>query len=105
MKKTYKSYLHALSIVAVGDGWSKHISFKPDFVDVHGNRGCVYSTEDKELQQAIEKNPKFNAKGMFSFFTNDVEEPTETVITDDAANPGTAEPTPVKKRASRKKQK
>lgn len=71
MKKTYKSKLHGFNFyVKIGDKLT-NVEFEKSFIGLGSVIGCSFSTEDKEMQKAIEANSGFGSV----FWTNDVEEP------------------------------
>ena len=56
------------------------VEFSWDIINPRsGLRGCSFTTDDVELQKALEKHEYFNRKMQPSFWTDDVEKPTEEV--------------------------
>ena len=70
MEKTYKTKLHGYSIAVEIDGKKKSVIFKRDFIGISSLIGCVYKTEDTELQKALEAHRDFGQ----IFWTDDVED-------------------------------
>ncbi|MBE6319393.1 MAG: hypothetical protein E7075_00350 [Bacteroidales bacterium] len=87
MLKKYKSKMTALRIlVKVGDNIVP-VEFGWDLIYANsGIRGCSFSTDDVELQKALEKHEYFNRALQPSFWTDDKEE--EAPIPDDVVNDG-----------------
>lgn len=69
MLKKYKSKLRGYNLFINVNGVSKDIEFKKGFV-ISSLIGCVYITDDKATQEAIEAHPEFNDK----FWTDNKEE-------------------------------
>lgn len=70
MNKTYKTKYHGFNIIVTVNGEKKNLTFKRDFIGIATMIGCIYSTDDVELQKAIEAHKGFNK----DFWTDDVEE-------------------------------
>lgn len=62
MKKLYKNRRPSTNILVTVNGTVKSIEFTPDVIFDWGLRGCSYITEDKDIQQAIERHPFFSDK-------------------------------------------
>lgn len=60
--KTYKSKRYAkLSIVVFTSAGPKHIDFANGYINNHGLRGGIYTTDDEELQRLIEQHRDFKS--------------------------------------------
>lgn len=79
MTKTYKSQMNSLRIlVKVGEEIIP-VAFGWDLIYPNSSvRGCSFTTDDVELQKALESHECFNRKLQPSFWTDDVEEVKET---------------------------
>lgn len=75
MTKTYKSQMTSFRIlVNVGDEIVP-VAFGWDLIYPNSSiRGCSFTTDDVELQKALESHEYFNRKLQPSFWTDDVEE-------------------------------
>lgn len=72
MKKVYKSKLRGLNVyIPVGDKLC-NVEFKKGYI-YYSIVGCLYVTEDVEIQKSLEAHPKFN----HGFWTDDKEEVVE----------------------------
>jgi hypothetical protein len=69
MKKTYKSKLRAYNIYVELNGSMVDVEFRKAFV-INSLVGCAFSTENKDLQNAIESHHEYGLK----FWTDDKEE-------------------------------
>lgn len=69
MTKTYKSKLSGLSIYVDINGSMVYVGFKKGFV-FSSMRGCTFTTDDKDMQKAIESHKDFNRL----FWTDDKEQ-------------------------------
>lgn len=56
------------------DGVNKRIDFKQTTISDSGIVGCIYTTDDKAVQKAIEANERFNSGYRNQVWTDDVEE-------------------------------
>ena len=79
MKKKYKNRRPATNILVNVNGAIKSIEFAPAVIEYWGLRGCAYTTEDKEIQAAIEVHPFFGKDGLDGIWTDDVEPKAEKV--------------------------
>ena len=70
MIKTYKTRKTGYRIIAYTPNGSVPVSFKRGYIGISTIIGCTYTTEDKELQKAIEAHPEFGSV----FWTDDKEE-------------------------------
>ena len=93
MTKTYKSQMTSFRIlVNVGDEIVP-VAFGWDLIYPNSSiRGCSFTTDDVELQKALESHEYFNRKLQPSFWTDDVEE-----VIDDAKEEVQDEPKKVKR--------
>lgn len=74
MKKKYKCRLSASSLLVTVKGKVIRCELEPDVIDKFGTRGCSFTTEDKDLQHAIEHSPRFRRdERLDSVWTDDVE--------------------------------
>lgn len=75
MTKTYKSQMTSFRIlVNVGDEIVP-VAFGWDLIYPNSSiRGCSFTTDDVELQKALESHEYFNRKLQPNFWTDDVEE-------------------------------
>lgn len=67
MRKTYKAHTLLSITVNLGNGYYRHISF-----DSNSNGTSTYSTNDEDIQKAMEKHPKF---GKYFTVENEPEKP------------------------------
>lgn len=74
MFKKYKSISNSLSILVSVGGEVRNVDFEWDIVDTTGRRGCSFSTDDIELQKALERHEYFRRKLRPSFWTDDVDD-------------------------------
>lgn len=81
MTKTYKSQMTSLRIlVNVGDEIVP-VAFGWDLIYPNSSiRGCSFTTDDVELQKALESHEYFNRKLQPNFWTDDVEDVVETNV-------------------------
>lgn len=68
MKKTYKTKYRGFNIYVDVNGVSQNVEFKKGII-YYTTVGCLFTTEDKDLQAAIENHRKFGV----DFWTDDVE--------------------------------
>ena len=59
MKKKYICRLSATNILVKVNGVVKSLEFDPAVVTDYGLRGCAYSTEDVNIQSAVEHHQQF----------------------------------------------
>lgn len=79
MVKKYKSKMNTLRILAKVGKELIPVEFKWDLIYSNsGVRGCSFTTDNVELQKALESHEYFNRKMQPSFWTDDVEEVKET---------------------------
>lgn len=79
MTKTYKSQMTSLRILAKVGEEIIPVAFGWDLIYPNSSvRGCSFTTDDVELQKALESHECFNRKLQPSFWTDDVEEVKET---------------------------
>lgn len=69
MIKTYKTKFRGYNIIVKVNGENKNINFQRGFI-ISSLRGSLFTTDDKELQKAIEAHRDFNIE----FWTDDKEE-------------------------------
>ena len=75
MVKKYKSKMNTLRILAKVGEELIPVEFKWDLIYSNsGVRGCSFTTDNVELQKALESHEYFNRKMYPSFWTDDVEE-------------------------------
>jgi hypothetical protein len=75
MVKKYKSKMNTLRILAKVGEELIPVEFKWDLIYSNsGVRGCSFTTDDVELQKALESHEYFNRVMQPSFWTDDVEE-------------------------------
>lgn len=63
-----------LGVLVDIDGKKKRIDFTQSTIDCSGRIGCLYVTEDKKEQKAIESLDRFNSGYRNQIWTEDVEE-------------------------------
>lgn len=111
MKKTYKSKLHLNNFLVNYNGEIIRVEMNPDVISKYGLRGCSFTTEDVELQKAIEAHPGFNNGREDGFWTEDVEDNSFADAVDEMSIPAslieeaaslTEEPAPKKKTRQKK---
>lgn len=73
MKKKYKCRLSASSLLVKVRGKVVRCEFEPSVLSAYGLRGCAYSTEDKDIQYAIEHSHRFHCGGIEGIWTDDIE--------------------------------
>ena len=79
MVKKYKSKMRSMGLLVELRGEIISVIFNWDFIYPNSPmRGCSFSTDDPELQKALESHEYFNRKLQPSFWTDDVEEKKET---------------------------
>ena len=93
MKKTYKSKLRDFNVYIPINGKLTNVEFRKGYI-CYSIVGCLFTTEDGEIQKALEAHPKFNHK----FWTDDKEEVVETPAETPAE---TTEENPVEKKVKR----
>lgn len=74
MTKKYKCRLSASSLLVNVKGKVLRLEFEADVVSVYGLRGCSYTTDNIELQHAIERSKRFCSKQRDEIWTDDIEE-------------------------------
>lgn len=89
MLKKYKSKMTALRIlVKVGDNIIP-VEFSWDLIYANsGVRGCSFSTDNVELQKALESHEYFNRQLQPSFWTDDKEEEVAPIPEEEVVNMG-----------------
>lgn len=71
--------MHSMSVLAKVGERNVRVEFKWDLIYPNSAvRGCSFTTDDKELQKALEEHEMFNRKLEPNFWTDDVEEKKET---------------------------
>lgn len=83
MKKLYKCKRPATNILVTIDGKVRSLEFNPDVIETWGLRGCSFVTDDKVVQEAIEKHPYFATKGLDRIWTDDIEKVNEPTKADE----------------------
>jgi hypothetical protein len=79
MTKTYKSQMTSLRILVKVGKEIIPVAFGWDLIYPNSSvRGCSFTTDDVELQKALEAHECFNRKLQPNFWTDDVEEAKET---------------------------
>ena len=73
MKKKYNCRLSASSLLVKVKGNVIRCEFEPDVVNTFGMRGCSYTTENKDIQYAIEHSARFGKECIEGIWTDDVE--------------------------------
>lgn len=74
MLKKYKSKLSSLRIIVKAGDNIIPVEFGWDVISNVGARGCSFSTDNVELQKAIEQHEYFGRKMQPNFWTDDKEE-------------------------------
>lgn len=74
MLKKYKSKLSSLRIIVKAGDNIIPVEFGWDVISNVGVRGCSFSTDNVELQKAIEQHEYFGRKMQPNFWTDDKEE-------------------------------
>jgi hypothetical protein len=77
MLKKYKSKLSSLRIIIKAGDNIIPVEFEWDVISNVGARGCSFSTDNVELQKAIEQHEYFGRKMQPNFWTDDKEEVVE----------------------------
>lgn len=103
MKKKYKCRLSASSLLVNLKGKVIRLEFEPSVLSEFGLRGCAYTTDNKDLQYAIEHSARFNNHRKDEVWTDDKEPqiaaPVEVTVT-----PVVEEPKKVVRRVKAKKE-
>lgn len=73
MTKTYKCRLDFLGILVPYKGSYVHVNFERAVLSATGIRGCKYTTDDVELQKAIEAHKDFGTERKDGIWTDDIE--------------------------------
>lgn len=77
MKKKYKCKLSATSLLVSVNKQVLRLEFEPDVVNEFGLRGCSYTTDNKDIQRAIEFSKRFKSVLKDAIWTDDVEKKEE----------------------------
>ena len=77
MKKNYICRLSATNILVNINSVVKRVWFEPDIINGYGLRGCSYTTDNKEIQSAIENHPQFRngARDSITIYGGSFEKP------------------------------
>lgn len=93
MIKTYKTKFRGYNIIVKVNGENKNINFQRGFI-ISSLRGSLFTTDDKELQKAIEAHRDFNIE----FWTDDkepvIEEPVKKTVVEESVEKIPAEEAP-----------
>lgn len=73
MKKKYKCRLSASSLLVTVKGKVIRLELEPDVVNEFGLHGCSYTTDNKDIQHAIEHSKRFNSAQKEGIWTDDKE--------------------------------